>query len=125
MSPEQRAQLSPEQIQAFSEHLNKLGKRPDGATYTYDSNGRVIKKCERNMVFEHTTTILYNEHGDKAGERQTFKDNSVALERLPHLPSDTDTRYTYQYDSYGNWTERIETRDDGFTVTTRREITYY
>jgi len=125
MPPEQRAQLGPDGIQALSEHLNKLGIRPDGATYEYDSQGRMKKKIERNMIVEQTTEILYNEHGDKARERETYTDNTAGPEHLPHLPSDSDTRWTYQYDSYGNWTEKIETRDDGSSFTTRRTITYY
>lgn len=146
MPPEQRAQLSPEQIQGMSESLNELGKLPAGTTFTYDAHGRINQKSERNMLFERTTTTLYNEQGDKARERETFKNNStipigvpqsfdekgnliptVAPERPEgfHLPPDSDTRYAYRYDSYGNWTERIETRSDGFSVTTRRDLTYY
>jgi hypothetical protein len=123
--PEQRAQLGPDGIQALSEHLNKLGKNPDIATYEYDSQGRVKKKFERNMIFEHTTTIFYNEHGDKARERQTFTDNTAGPEHLPHVPEDSDIRYTYQYDNFGNWTEKIATSSDGSSITTRRTITYY
>jgi hypothetical protein len=123
--PERRAQLGPEGLQAFSEQLNNLGKGPEGATYKYDSQGRVIKKFERNMIFEHTTKIIYNEHGDKAEELQTFKDNTAGPEHPRHVPSDTDVRYSYQYDRYGNWTAKIETRDDGSSLTTCRTITYY
>jgi hypothetical protein len=123
--PEQRAQLGPNGIQALSERLNHLGMRPDGATYEYDSQGRVKKKFERNTFFEHTTIILYNEHGDKAREIQTFKDNTVGPEHPRYIPPDGDIRYSYQYDNYGNWTEKIETRDDGSSVTTRRTISYY
>jgi YD repeat-containing protein len=100
-------------------------KRPDGATYTYDSNGRITKKCEWNIPFEHTTTILYNEHGDKAEERHTFEDNVVGEGHFTNVPSETGARYTYQYDSYGNWTEKIETINNGTAFISRRTITYY
>lgn len=126
MPPEERALLGPEEIQAFSDFsVNNLVKGPEGANYEYDSQGRVKKKVERDMFFEHTTTILYNEHGDKAREIQTFKDNTAGSAHLSHMPSDSDTRYSYQYDSYDNWTEKVEIHDDGSSFTTRRTITYY
>jgi len=125
MPPEQRPRLSPEQIQELSKDLNNRVKRPDGATYTYDSNGRITKKCEWNIPFEHTTTILYNEHGDKAEERHTFEDNVVGEGHFTNVPSETAARYTYQYDSYGNWTEKIETITNGTAFISRRTITYY
>lgn len=99
------------------------------------------------MFFEQTTTIEYNNHGDKERERQTFKNNSVFPRgaswtfddegntvvsnpkpedtQRDYLPADTDVRYSYQYDSFNNWTERVVTREDGSKSTARRTITYY
>jgi hypothetical protein len=126
MPPDQRASLSPDQIQ-WSEFLNALGKTERGTTFTYDDQGRVTHTCERNILDEQTTTILYNERGDKARERRTFKNNSAGPKRSKrlHLPPDSDVRYEYQYDGYGNWTERTETRADGSSAYTRRVLTYY
>jgi len=48
--------------------------------------------------------------------------------RGPQPPEDRDTRYSYQYDSFGNWTEKVVTGVFGarsWTLTTRRTITYY
>jgi hypothetical protein len=42
-----------------------------------------------------------------------------------YMPPNSDIRFSYQYDSYSNWIERIATGADGFSGTTRREITYY
>ena len=125
LPPEHLAQLSAEQIQEWSEDLNNRFKCPEGATYTYDSNGRITKKCERRMPLEHTTTILYNEHGDKAEEHHTFKDNVVGEGHFTRVPSDIDVRYAYQYDSYDNWVEKIETINNGTAFTSRRTIAYY
>jgi YD repeat-containing protein len=137
MTPEQRASLTPEQIQEFTDSINAMarGKLPVGTSYAYDSQGRLTQMRERNMLLEHTTTIVYSQQGDKVRERQTFKSNSVipigpsnSEPQAPegdYLPRDTVVRYVYQYDSFGNWTEKVETRDDGSKVTTRRTITYY
>jgi hypothetical protein len=144
MLPEQRVGLTPEWI----EDLNKsmAGKKPSQTTYRYDAQGRFVGKLERNMLFEQTKTIRYNDYGDKIEERTTFKNNSTLPIGLPqsfdeegklvpaaaperpersYLPPDSDVRYSYRYDSYGNWIERIETQADGSSTTTRREITYY
>jgi hypothetical protein len=144
MPPEKRASLTPEWIEALNKSM--AGKKPAQTTYTYDAQGRFIGKLERNMVFEQTKTVRYNDYGDKSEEHTTFKSNSTIPLGVPQsydeqgnliptaaserpersfLPPDSDTRYAYRYDSYGNWTERIQTGTDGFSVTTRRELTYY
>ena len=43
----------------------------------------------------------------------------------PYLLPDSDVRYTYQYDSYGNWTEKIANYSEESSRTTRRELAYY
>jgi YD repeat-containing protein len=103
----------------------EVSKLPDGATYTYDSDGRITKKCERDMTFEHTTIFLYNEQGDKAEEHHTFKDNVAVEGHYTNVPPDIDVSYAYQYDSYSNWVEKIETINSGTAFTSRRTITYY
>ena len=144
MPPEQRAAFTPEYMEALNNAM--AGKQPSQTTYRYDAQGRFIEKLERNMLFEQTKTIRYNDYGDKIEERTTFKNNSTLLIGVPqsfdeagnliptaaperpergHMPPDSDARYDYRYDSHGNWTERIETRSDGFTLTTGREISYY
>ena len=143
MSPEQRAGITPEWIEALNRSM--AGKKPSHTNYRYDAQGRFIGKLERNMLFEQTKTVRYNDYGDKIEEHTTYKNNSTiplgpqsfdedgkliptaAPERpeRSYLPPDSDIRYDYRYDSYGNWTERIETGSDGFTLTTRRQLTYY
>jgi len=122
MPPEKRASLSPDQIQQLHEFFGSLGKAERGTTFTYDDQGRVTETRERNFVFDKTTSILYNEPGDKIRERITFQ--SVRSERS-HWPPDSDIRNAYQYDTHGNWTKRTETRADGSSAVTRRVLTYY
>ena len=144
MSPEQRAQITPE----FIEGVNRMmaGKRPPLTTYQYDREGRLTQKVNRNGFFEESKTIAYNDHGDRVEERTTYEENSTIPVGVPQtldaegrtIPSqavsdvgqrgfpipDTHARYAYKYDNYGNWTEKVTTRD-GVTLTTRRTITYY
>jgi hypothetical protein len=127
MPPEKIAALTPEQAQAIAQELKEAmrGKLPSGIRYKYDAQGRVIEKRERNMFEEHTTTIDYNDHGDIERKRETFADNSNIPGNQP--PEDRYIRYSYQYDSFGNWTEKVVTydsRSDSSTLTTRRTITY-
>jgi len=132
MTPEQRGSLTPEQVQGIEEKMNKIrGKLPPEARYKYDAQGRVIEKRERNVLHEKTTTIEYNDRGDIVRKRQTFTDNSVNIQGN-RPPQDSDARYSYQYDSFNNWTEKVVTVDCGAdratqstTSTTRRTITYY
>jgi YD repeat-containing protein len=143
MSPEERARFTPEQIAVLNEGM--AGKKPSQTTYTYDQ-GRLVQTLDRNMVFEKTKTIRYNDHGDKIEERTAYKENSVIPIGVPYsfdkegnliptgapehpersyLPTDSEARYAYRYDSYGNWTERTETRDGSTAITTRRTLTYH
>ena len=129
MTPEQKAAWTPEQAQALAKQLNETvrGKLPPGIGYKYDAQGRLIEKRERNKFQEQTTTIDYNDQGDVERKRETVTDNSVNI-RGPQPPEDRDTRYSYQYDSFGNWTEKVVTGVFGsrsWRLTTRRTITYY
>jgi len=144
MPPEQRP--CPERMQALAKGMNVIdrGKLPLGTKYTYDDQGRLIQKRERSALDEQTTIIEYNKQGDRSRWRQTFKDNSVVpmgakwcfdedgnpviTDPGPegnYRRTDIDIRYAYQYDSYGNWTEKVESRNDELEFITRRTITYY
>ena len=151
MPTKDRARLTPEQMEVRSKQVAAfaVGEKPSTRTYTYDPQGRVIESLDRNATFEQTKTIRYNDYGDKIEERTTFKNNSkipiplgvpysfddygnpvpvkpgekAAAIRL--MPPDTHVQYTYRYDSHGNWTERIETHDNGYKETARRTLTYY
>ena len=98
----------------------------------YDSAGRVIHTDRKifNLVDNIDTT--YNEHGDKESEitlctRPPSENPSTDEESHSY----SETRYSYQYDQRGNWTEQtIEYRfssDATFQPSTvvKRSLTYY
>jgi hypothetical protein len=137
MSPEERNQVSPTQVKAMNKAMATMsrGQREGGKVYSYDAQGRVTQLRETNFVFEKTTTILYNDQGDAVEVNTTFADNTAVPagvsfsvdeegnltpstvpdakpERLP-LPPPEEVHYSYQYDSYGNWTQQTTTRGPG------------
>ena len=150
LSAEDRAKLTPAQINALSSGMRTLlgGQAPAGTSFSYDSQGRLFETRERNMVFEKTTTILYNDRGDKAEERTSFIPNSVIPIGVPHsidehgalapsepakpqtspLPEQSEVHYEYQYDSHGNWTQQIANEVSNYGPSSRarnRKLTYY
>jgi hypothetical protein len=96
---------------------------------------------------EQVTVTTYNDHGDKASERETTTMSPEAgrqyslTEAGAFIPSGqpkpapppttSETQYTYQYDQYGNWTEQTivgrSQLDEAFRPGTviRRKLTYY
>jgi YD repeat-containing protein len=152
MPAEQRGQASPEQIKQLSKAMASVmaGQAPAGTTYTYDSQNRLTATRERNMMFDQTTSIAYNEQGDKAEERKTYAENSIIPAGVefsvgedgavipnkpsaqqppqPSLPEPTVIKYTYQYDAYGNWTQQTATHTvhpQRPPTARNRTITYY
>ena len=147
-SGEERAQLDPAQMQVLNKGLNTLIGGSGGETsYAYDAQDRVRERRERSMLFEMVTTVAYKDSGDVAEERTTYsRSSSVPVGVVfsvdengnlvpnkptsdwppqPDLPKPSAVHYRYQYDSYGNWTEKATTHSEGFSFTTRRELTYY
>jgi YD repeat-containing protein len=148
---EERAKLNPAEINAFSNSVRTLlgGQVPAGTSFSYDPQGRVWKTSERNMIFEKTTTIIYNDQGDKAEERTTFTENSVIPTGVPHsidehgalvpsqpavepqvspLPQQSEVHYAYQYDSHGNWTQQTANEISSGAASSsvrNRKLTYY
>jgi len=114
---------------------------------SYDPQGRLTEKRQSGGVFgEQVTTITYNDRGDKAAERTTivgdpnvgrefqFNDDGTVIPvgnptSVP--PSYTETRYAYQYDSYGNWTQQTAATRYGADAplgpgsTRSRKLKYY
>ena len=152
MPADQQAQMGPEQIKQMNNVMAAVmaGRSPAGTTYTYDPQNRLITSRERNMIFEKTTSIAYNEQGDKAEERIAYAENSVmpmgtefsvgengelapsspASQPQPSLPSPGPTliRYAYQYDAYGNWKQLTATdtaHPNQPPIIRTRQLTYY
>jgi hypothetical protein len=145
MPAEERALLTPEYAQMMSKGFAALSKEPPKTTYRYDDEGRLTRMLQRSMAFEVLTTIRYNEKGDRIEERKKYRDNSKfgvgvpisfdsqgepvpQTETKPEnriLPPDEIVKYSYQYDQYGNWTERVASVTDQPSRVTRRTLTYY
>lgn len=148
---DQRSQLSPDQIKSMNNSIGRLlaGKHPVGTFYGYDTKGRLTETCECNFIFKMTTTIIYNDQGDKAEERTTFTDNHAMplvtykmqengtlmptdpaakpAQGMP-LPEDSHALYSYEYDSYGNWIQQtmtVPSHPNLPSTTLHRTLSYY
>jgi YD repeat-containing protein len=116
-------------------------------SYAHDAQGRVTERHRKGGVFvEQVTLTTYNDHGDKASERETMvmsadtgpwnltEAGAFIPAGKPNPPQprlSSETQYAYQYDQYSNWTEQsIVSRsqpDEAFRPATviRRKLTYY
>jgi len=123
--------------------------RDTETSYTYDAQGRMIGTHMQSNLWSQDTTMAYNDQGDIMEQRDTSARGSSALpfgvpfhqdeagNMVPDkpqsewptqpdlLPRSTLIRYTYEYDSQGNWTEQTRILPDGSTSTTLRNLTYY
>jgi len=129
----------------LKEQLTQLVGGPQGMggiSYTYDAQGRVAEKRRRTGPHEMLTKIIYNDYGDEIEEHTTTSGDlnpregaqgTVDPSSAPAAPSSeqSEVRYSYQYDTFGNWTEQmISSRsrpNEPFTASTvyHRTITYY
>ena len=103
---------------------------PESRSYAYDAQNRVIKRSRTSRSFPQEVTTTYNDRGDIVEEStiqsEPFGPAETADETTPAaIQLRTTERYTYQYDSYGNWTEKVEERDRRPFATRRRQLTYY
>jgi len=148
MIPEElKSTLNPEQVKSVGAFMAG-GLQNRAISYVYDSNGRVTERHRSGGVFgEEVTITTYNDQGDKASERTTTVMNpevgreyslTEAGTMIPagqpqsaQPPSTYETQFTYQYDSYGNWTEQSSVArshldapwEPGSII--RRKLTYY
>ncbi|MGA8346078.1 MAG: hypothetical protein WB781_29380 [Candidatus Sulfotelmatobacter sp.] len=142
---ELRSKLNPEQMKSVGAMI--AGAQNSAISYSYDAQGRVTERHRSGGVLgEEVTVTTYNDHGDKASERQTTVMRSdtgpwqlteagafipEGKPNPPQPPLASETQYTYQYDQYGNWTEQTivgrSQPDEAFRPGTviRRKLTYY
>ena len=87
-------------------------------SYTYDADGRMIRRLSQMGDFKEDESKTYNAQGD---EDWTLTIRSGSDDER------SEFRYLYQYDSHGNWTERttINTDQPGDPNTKRRTLSYY
>ncbi len=143
---ELRSTLNAEQLKSVGAFVAG-GIHNRAITYSYDAYGRVTERRRTGGAFGQEVTITtYNDHGDKATEQTTTVTNpevsreyglTEAGTLLPvgpppaaQPPATYETQYSYQYDSYGNWTEQTtlsRTRPDAASESNKihRKLTYY
>lgn len=113
---EEGHQLTPEQMK----HTQAT------TSYTYDNQGRITKIRERKFSYEKTITIIYNDQGDKAEERNEWTDHPPVEGEVSDVYP--ELRYEYQYDGYGNWTLQTvidNERPHQPSDVRHRKLTYY
>lgn len=90
--------------------------------YKYDSQGRVVEKHRVGGIFgDELTKLVYNDHGDVSEEVTVLamspdfgtvygvdEEGNLVPESKSEVPGPTQnaTRYSYEYDSHGNWTRK-------------------
>jgi hypothetical protein len=128
---DERASLATLLSTVFEDHTFSL------ATYAYDEKGRRIETVRRmGQLSEERMTCRYDDY-DNPVEQVTvhlsrdmkIEDGAVKIEERPsHVQH---IRFEYQYDAYGNWTERVvcertePNADERRSNIERRTITYY
>lgn len=114
------------------EQLTKLMAGDQGmpsTSFTYDAQGRVKQTLRQISKHEDRIENTYNEQGDVASETKRTVRTGGAGDNLSS--ADSDVHYSYQYDTHGNWTEKITSvfsaPDGSFEPTTRnwRTLTYF
>ncbi len=128
---DERASLAELLTAAFEDHTLLQ------ATYAYDEKGRRRERVRRiGQLSEERDTFRYDDY-DNPVEQVTvhlsrdmrIDDGAVKIEDRP--PQVQHIRFEYQYDAYGNWTERVvwqrtgPNADERRSNIERRTITYY
>ncbi len=130
--PEERAKMATLIAQLFADRTFA------SIDYAYDDKGRVVEKTMRmGALSEERTTSRYNDRDDPIDEisehhsRSAGMDGDGVVQTTEEAPRTQHTRFDYQYDDYGNWTERVvwsridESSDFQRSNVMRRTITYY
>jgi len=145
LSPEDRARLAADP--AASEEMKTqfvkfLGDQRSlfQTSYIYDDEGRVVEKHDRVGSRETITKITYNDHGDEMEEIRTTSgdlhppkdgEGGKSSKAASSPVEQSNARFSYQYDGFGNWVEKVVSSPSGANEapktwsTTRRTITYY
>jgi YD repeat-containing protein len=131
-SPEEQASMAALLAQVFANQTFAA------MTYVYDEKGRVRERTMRmGGLSEERTTFRYNDHDDATDElsehhtRDAHVDDNGVLQTRNEMRRTAHTRFDYQYDEQGNWTEQVvwiqsDLRPDfQRSNIIRRTITYY
>jgi YD repeat-containing protein len=128
---EERESLAKLLTTVFEDHTFSL------TTYAYDRKGRRIETVRRmGQLWEERTTFRYDDYDNPVeqvtvdlGRDMRIEDGAVTTDERPSHPQ--HVRFEYQYDAYGNWTERVvwqrtePNAEERRSNIERRTITYY
>ncbi len=122
-----------EEVRAQLRKLMNGQAGPYSVNYRYDSGGRLIHTDRRIFNQEQEIDTTYNERGDPESEiTRSTRPEGETEPAAPRPPTSySETRYSYQYDQRGNWTERTvsyrSSSDAAFQSSTliKRSLTYY
>ena len=132
-------QLPPDRYEEMAARFQQvLGETISSITYTYDSEGRVVKREHRiGGLGGDSTTYSYDAHDNPTEEtvehrsREAEFDEAGTAHYSPDRVTVQHNRLEYRYDSHGNWIERVmsyrhETDPDYLRSNIeRRVITYH
>jgi hypothetical protein len=128
-SPEERAQAEAELETVFEKFLS--------VSFTYDGTGRLLEEVRRmGTLMERVTTHRYDARGALVEETSVERSHGVDgdgpdFRETPEQRHEQRTRFEYQYDAQGNWTERVTwSQGDANpefqrSAVERRAFTYY
>jgi hypothetical protein len=105
--------------------MSEMGLNNIERSYVYDDKGRVVGRLFRAGDAREETTTTYNKHGDVAGTVRVERCIDRIIQNSPiWTDCRSEARYSYQYDSHGNWTDQT-TVDGSPSSATHRKLTYY
>ena len=104
-----------EEMAAMAAMLKQvLGETLSNTTYTYDAEGRLVKRENRmGSLAEDSTTYRYDAHDDPVEETVERRSREGSFDEIGNIHYTSDrvnvqhNRLEYRYDAHGNWTERI------------------
>ena len=134
-----RAQATAADLEQFRAMLGG-GRLQSRQMHRYDAQGRRIET--RSAMFgdlgDDRRTFAYNERGDQIEEVSDSSEQRGSIDHNGQVIPDPDSvtksrseaRFTYRYDSHGNWVEKVvESRTDGrdFSVSSTeiRQLEYW
>lgn len=103
-------------ITQLCRYKNTHKQAEDCEKYTYDKSGNLVETSlykDNNLVYR--VAHKYNKSGDEINQR--LFDNKGTLTK--------EKKFTYKYDTRGNWTEKTEFVDEFVKFVFVRDITYH
>jgi hypothetical protein len=147
--PKELAPADAAKLEAMKAAVKRMMGGNRGATsvsYKYDQQGRMIERRSNILGSrDHVQAMAYNEHGDLVSEKTEMSTDpnavtGVSTDEMGNIVEtrgegppamNSESKFEYLYDSFGNWTEKTSyvktSPEEEFkrTMVMRRTITYY